>query len=244
MGGVALGKAGMQIQVLGAGLAPMPAPQAPAPAQTQVRPPRKQSKCFSHRLLFKPKLKHNCFSLPLQTATIKMPFSAEPSKEARCVQRSVDSVKVELCSIFIYFFIFFSYAQKKHLQNAGTAAETAGFRAPPKLQRPFSLFRGHIASTAALSSLPGNCQFLRRLPERSENPAAFCTTQLCLPCFYVSSRPFQSPFLCTVDDEFERVSSHLLKRTQAMLDKYRYLLFAESKVSFFDKILFLLTLFF
>lgn len=35
----------------------------------------------------------------------------------------------------------------------------------------------------------------------------------------------------TVDDEFEKVSSQLLKRTQAMLDKYRYLLFAESKVS-------------
>uniref|UniRef100_A0A8C4E328 GLTSCR protein conserved domain-containing protein n=1 Tax=Dicentrarchus labrax TaxID=13489 RepID=A0A8C4E328_DICLA len=34
-----------------------------------------------------------------------------------------------------------------------------------------------------------------------------------------------------VDDEFEKVSCHLLKRTQAMLDKYRYLLFAESKVS-------------
>ncbi|CAG09039.1 unnamed protein product, partial [Tetraodon nigroviridis] len=34
-----------------------------------------------------------------------------------------------------------------------------------------------------------------------------------------------------VDDEFERVSCQLLKRTQAMLDKYRYLLFAESKVS-------------
>lgn len=36
----------------------------------------------------------------------------------------------------------------------------------------------------------------------------------------------------TVDDEFERVSCQLLRRTQAMLDKYRYLLFAESKVSF------------
>uniref|UniRef100_A0A096LSC2 BRD4 interacting chromatin remodeling complex associated protein n=1 Tax=Poecilia formosa TaxID=48698 RepID=A0A096LSC2_POEFO len=33
----------------------------------------------------------------------------------------------------------------------------------------------------------------------------------------------------TVDDEFERVSCQLLKRTQAMLDKYRYLLFTESK---------------
>lgn len=35
-----------------------------------------------------------------------------------------------------------------------------------------------------------------------------------------------------MDDEFEKVSCQLLKRTQAMLDKYRYLLFAESKVSF------------
>ncbi|KAM4590478.1 BRD4-interacting chromatin-remodeling complex-associated protein isoform 2-T2 [Fundulus diaphanus] len=32
-----------------------------------------------------------------------------------------------------------------------------------------------------------------------------------------------------VDDEFEKVSSQLLKRTQAMLDKYRHLLFTESK---------------
>lgn len=32
-----------------------------------------------------------------------------------------------------------------------------------------------------------------------------------------------------VDDEFERVSCQLLKRTQAMLDKYRYLLFTESQ---------------
>ncbi|KAK9521216.1 hypothetical protein VZT92_021040 [Zoarces viviparus] len=32
-----------------------------------------------------------------------------------------------------------------------------------------------------------------------------------------------------VDDEFETVSCQLLKRTQAMLDKYRHLLFAESK---------------
>lgn len=45
------------------------------------------------------------------------------------------------------------------------------------------------------------------------------------------------PLLCTVDDEFERVSSHLLKRTQAMLDKYRYLLFAESKVSLYCEML-------
>ncbi|XP_046891426.1 BRD4-interacting chromatin-remodeling complex-associated protein isoform X2 [Hypomesus transpacificus] len=32
-----------------------------------------------------------------------------------------------------------------------------------------------------------------------------------------------------VDDEFESVSSQLLKRTQAMIDKYRHLLFEESK---------------
>ncbi|KAJ8275662.1 hypothetical protein COCON_G00074140 [Conger conger] len=34
---------------------------------------------------------------------------------------------------------------------------------------------------------------------------------------------------CRVDEEFESVSSQLLKRTQAMLDKYRLLLFEESK---------------
>lgn len=33
-----------------------------------------------------------------------------------------------------------------------------------------------------------------------------------------------------MDDEFENVSSQLLKRTQAMLDKYRHLLFEESRV--------------
>ncbi|XP_037124132.1 BRD4-interacting chromatin-remodeling complex-associated protein isoform X3 [Syngnathus acus] len=42
----------------------------------------------------------------------------------------------------------------------------------------------------------------------------------------ISSQDYQK-----VDDEFESVSSQLLKRTQAMLDKYRYLLFSESKVS-------------
>lgn len=37
VGGMALGKSGMQIQVLGSGLTQMPAPQAPAAVQTQVR---------------------------------------------------------------------------------------------------------------------------------------------------------------------------------------------------------------
>ena len=52
--------------------------------------------------------------------------------------------------------------------------------------------------------------------------------------------------MSTVDDEFEKVSSHLLKRTQAMLDKYRHLLFAESKVSLYNNLSrgFLLAVFF
>lgn len=37
VGGMTLGKGGMQIQVLGASLTQMPAPQPPAPAQTQVQ---------------------------------------------------------------------------------------------------------------------------------------------------------------------------------------------------------------
>lgn len=37
VGGMTLGKGGMQIQVLGASLTQMPAPQPPAPVQTQVR---------------------------------------------------------------------------------------------------------------------------------------------------------------------------------------------------------------
>lgn len=36
-----------------------------------------------------------------------------------------------------------------------------------------------------------------------------------------------------VDGEFESVSCQLLKRTQTMLDKYRHLLFEESKVAVF-----------
>lgn len=36
-----------------------------------------------------------------------------------------------------------------------------------------------------------------------------------------------------MDSEFENVSCQLLKRTRAMLDKYRHLLFEESKVVVF-----------
>lgn len=45
-----LGKVGMQIQVLGPGLAQMPAPQAPAPAQTQVKKNRIRSKLHTPRV--------------------------------------------------------------------------------------------------------------------------------------------------------------------------------------------------
>lgn len=68
-----------------------------------------------------------------------------------------------------------------------------------------------------------------------ENPAAVCVTGVAFPIFCHCEH--FSPLLCAVDDEFERVSSHLLKRTQAMLDKYRYLLFAESKVSLYCEML-------
>lgn len=91
-----------------------------------------------------------------------MPFSAEPSKEARFVQRALRillTLNSAVLLFYFFFIMFFLYAQK-HLQNAGTAAETAGFSAPPKLQRPFSVLRGHVASTAALSSLPGNRKLL------------------------------------------------------------------------------------
>lgn len=37
VGGMTLGKGGMQIQVLGTSLTQMPAPQPPAPVQTQVK---------------------------------------------------------------------------------------------------------------------------------------------------------------------------------------------------------------
>lgn len=37
-----------------------------------------------------------------------------------------------------------------------------------------------------------------------------------------------------IDEEFEMVSTQLLKRTQAMLNKYRLLLLEESRVSFFS----------
>uniref|UniRef100_UPI003AB00FB4 BRD4-interacting chromatin-remodeling complex-associated protein n=1 Tax=Centroberyx gerrardi TaxID=166262 RepID=UPI003AB00FB4 len=133
VGGMALGKGGMQIQVMAAGLTQMPAPQPPAPVQTQ-------------------------------TATMKMPFSAEPSKEARMLEQ---------------------------------LRKQQGSVLHPNYSAPFHSFEDSLH---------------RLLPYHLYQGTAN------------SSQDYQR-----VDDEFESVSCQLLKRTQAMLDKYRYLLFAESK---------------
>lgn len=89
VGGMTLGKAGMQIQVLGASLTQMPAPQPPAPVQTQVNLLlTKDLYLYKFHLIIKCQpddLNLLSFFTTLQTATMKMPFSAEPSKEARCV---------------------------------------------------------------------------------------------------------------------------------------------------------------
>uniref|UniRef100_A0AAZ1X0F9 GLTSCR protein conserved domain-containing protein n=1 Tax=Oreochromis aureus TaxID=47969 RepID=A0AAZ1X0F9_OREAU len=134
VGGVTLGKGGMQIQVLGASLTQMPAPQPPASIQAQT------------------------------TTIMKMPFSAEPSKEARMLEQL-----------------------RKH----------QGSVLHPNYSAPFCSFEDTLH---------------RLLPYHLYQGTAN------------SSQDYQK-----VDDEFEKVSSQLLKRTQAMLDKYRYLLFAESK---------------
>ncbi|XP_052008586.1 BRD4-interacting chromatin-remodeling complex-associated protein isoform X1 [Xyrauchen texanus] len=133
VGGLTLGKAGLQIQVLGAGLSQMSAPPQPAPVQTQ-------------------------------TSTLKRPFSMEPSKEARMLEQ----LRKQQGSV-----LHPDYSSPFH-----TFEDT--------LHRllPYHLYQGMASSP----------QDYRR-----------------------------------VDDEFESVSSQLLKRTQAMLDKYRHLLFKESK---------------
>uniref|UniRef100_UPI0037E74B3E BRD4-interacting chromatin-remodeling complex-associated protein isoform X2 n=1 Tax=Semicossyphus pulcher TaxID=241346 RepID=UPI0037E74B3E len=133
VGGMSLGKGGIQIQVLGTSLTQMPAPQPQAPVQTQ-------------------------------TTTMKMPFSAEPSKEARMLEQ---------------------------------LRKQQGSVLHPNYSAPFNSFEDTLH---------------RLLPYHVYQGTAN------------SSQDYQK-----VDDEFEKVSSHLLKRTQAMLDKYRHLLFSESK---------------
>ncbi|XP_026197896.1 BRD4-interacting chromatin-remodeling complex-associated protein isoform X2 [Anabas testudineus] len=133
VGGMTLGKAGLQIQVLGPSLTQMPAPQPPAPVQTQ-------------------------------TTTMKMPFSAEPSKEARMLEQ---------------------------------LRKQQGSVLHPNYSAPFHSFEDTLQRLVPYHLYQGTAN---------------------------SSQDYQK-----VDDEFEKVSCQLLKRTQAMLDKYRYLLFAESK---------------
>lgn len=72
--------------------------------------------------------------------------------------------------------------------------------------------------------------------QRGRKPRSRLCNMSSFSHFFVIMTIPPRPLLCTVDDEFERVSSHLLKRTQAMLDKYRYLLFAESKVSLYSEV--------
>ncbi|XP_039503472.1 BRD4-interacting chromatin-remodeling complex-associated protein isoform X4 [Pimephales promelas] len=131
VGGLTLGKAGLQIQVLGAGLSQMPAPLQPAP-QTQT--------------------------------SLKRPFSMEPSKEARMLEQ----LRKQQGSVLHpdYSSPFHSFEDTLHRLL------------------PYHLYQGMASSTGDYRK---------------------------------------------VDDEFENVSSQLLKRTQAMLDKYRHLLFEESK---------------
>ncbi|XP_017541171.1 BRD4-interacting chromatin-remodeling complex-associated protein isoform X4 [Pygocentrus nattereri] len=135
VGGLTLGKPGIQIQVLSSGLSQMPAPQPPAPVQTQAR-----------------------------TAALKRPFSMEPSKEARMLE------------------------QLRKLQ---------GSVLHPDYSSPFCSFEDTLH---------------RLLPYH----------------LYQGMAPSPQDYR-KVDDEFENVSCQLLKRTQAMLDKYRHLLFEESR---------------
>ncbi|KAM9801072.1 BRD4-interacting chromatin-remodeling complex-associated protein isoform 2-T2 [Neosynchiropus ocellatus] len=132
VGGMTLGKGGVQIQVLGAGLTQMPAPPPPTLVQTQT--------------------------------TMKMPFGAEPSKEARLLEQL--------------------RKQQGSVLHPNYSAPFISFEDTLQRLLPYHLYQGTANS-------PQDYQ--------------------------------------KVDDEFEKVSSQLLKRTQAMLDKYRFLLFSESK---------------
>ncbi|XP_060779976.1 BRD4-interacting chromatin-remodeling complex-associated protein isoform X3 [Neoarius graeffei] len=133
VGGLTLGKPGLQIQVLNSGLSQMPTLQPSAPVQTQ-------------------------------TSALKRPFSVEPSKEARILE------------------------QLRKLQASVLH---------PDYSSPFHSFEDTLC---------------RLLPYH----------------VYQGTAPSPQDY-CKVDDEFENVSSQLLKRTQAMLDKYRHLLFEESR---------------
>ncbi|XP_051953135.1 BRD4-interacting chromatin-remodeling complex-associated protein-like isoform X4 [Xyrauchen texanus] len=133
VGGLTLGKADLQIQVLGAGLSKMPAPPPPAPVLTQ-------------------------------TSTLKRQFGMEPSKEARMLEQL--------------------RKQQGSVLHPDYSSHFCSFEDTLHRLLPYHLYQG-------MASSPHDYR--------------------------------------KVDDEFESVSSQLLKRTQAMLDKYRHLLFEESK---------------
>ncbi|XP_037313262.1 BRD4-interacting chromatin-remodeling complex-associated protein isoform X2 [Pungitius pungitius] len=99
-----------------------------------------------------------------QTTTIKLPFSAEPSKEAKMLEQL--------------------RKQQGSVLHPNYSAPFLSVEDTLHRLLPYHLYQGTANST----------------------------------------QDYQR-----VDDEFENVSCQLLKRTQAMLDKYRYLLFAESK---------------
>ncbi|CAL9684378.1 unnamed protein product [Knipowitschia caucasica] len=132
VGGLTLGKGGVQLQVLGSSLNQMPALQPSAAVQTHT--------------------------------TIKMPFAAEPSKEARLLEQL--------------------------RKQQGSALH-------PNYSAPFNTFEDTLQRLLPYHLYQGNIH---------------------------SSEDYEN-----VDEEFEKVSSILHKRTQAMVDKYRHLLFSESK---------------
>ncbi|KAI5620323.1 glioma tumor suppressor candidate regionprotein 1 protein isoform X2, partial [Silurus asotus] len=137
VGGLTLGKPGLQIQVLNSGLSQMPTLQPSAPVQTQAR---------------------------IVYTSLKRPLSAEPSKEARILE------------------------QLRKLQASVLH---------PDYSSPFHSFEDTLC---------------RLLPYH----------------VYQGMAPTPQDYR-KVDEEFENVSSQLLKRTQSMLDKYRHLLFEESR---------------
>ncbi|XP_069042566.1 BRD4-interacting chromatin-remodeling complex-associated protein isoform X2 [Lepisosteus oculatus] len=133
VGGLSLGKGGLQIQVLGTGLPQMTAAQPSVPTQTQP-------------------------------ASLKRPFSLQPSKEARMLEQ---------------------------------LRKQQGSVLHPDYQSPFRSFEDALYRLLPYHLYQGTDS---------------------------SNHDYQR-----VDEEFENVSSQLLKRTQAMLNKYRLLLFEESK---------------
>lgn len=111
VGGVTLGKGGMKIQVLGPALSQMPAPQPPAPVQTQVKDDYLALKYFTfvHRTDF-----NRCLprQLTSQTTTVKMPLSAEPSREARYVLKAFSELLFTRRAFSVCLRVFILFVNK------------------------------------------------------------------------------------------------------------------------------------